>query len=219
MKSKKQLSPSKKRLLQTLFVTIWTALIGVWVWKGYIKTDWVSFNFILWITVIFALIYKIPKLKNFLISIIGEKNSTKYKPYRIIFPLIFMIPLVFYLLLGSSKPMPAGLEFNVIIIAPTLGGLVLAGATNSRIKKRAYNELMSVAQKLIVATVLFIIFVSLFFTVQLAGDIKTDSLDFSPMGGFRYFCFYGSVFSFYAGSLLFLLGIIDLVFALRHLKA
>jgi len=154
-----------------------------------------------------------------LMSVIGERRSIRRPSYRLIIPIPLVIPFVFYLLLsGVQKSVPPALQWSIIAVAPTLGGLLLAAASNRRLRKGVHEELISVAQKLIVATVLFIFFTCLFFTVELTGGIDTSSRDLSLMGWFRGGSFWVSAAFFYGGVYLFLVAIIDLVLALRRFK-
>jgi hypothetical protein len=133
----------------------------------------------------------------------------------------FAVPFTIYTLFpGTKDVIPQGVGFSPIVIAPVLGGLMLTAAGNKRIKNRARIELISVAQKLIVATVLLIVFAAIFFTAYLFGlaDIELNALEWSVAGFFRWAFFWVGVWVFYPGVYLFLFGIFDLVFALRHLR-
>jgi len=124
-----------------------------------------------------------------------------------------------YVLIPSPKiTLPSGLQFNVIIISATLGGLVLAGASNQRITDQTHDKLMSVAQKLISATILFLVFTALFFWVESTGGIDTNTPDFSRAGILRGTFFFSGAISFYVGIFLFSIALIDLAFTLRGIK-
>jgi hypothetical protein len=155
-------------------------------------------------------------------NIIGEdKDSIKTRPaWRlfVVIPISFI--LIFYILLGDAQiAVPSTLQFNIIIVSSTLGGLVLAAATISRGKRAKRRELISVAQKLIMATLLFIFFTGLIFIVELIGGIDPDSFEFTnPVNWFRGVCFWSALASCYGGLSLFSLGIIDLVIALTRMR-
>lgn len=164
-------------------------------------------------------VLKFQKIWRQILVIIGEDTWKRRSGYRFIIPLFFSMPFVFYVLLsGRQATISSALDFNIIIIAPTLGGLIFAGAASRRIKNVARVELISVVKKLIVATVLFILFSSLIFTIDLIGGINTQKPDYSITGIFRGVSFWTSAVFFYMGVFLFLSGITDLVLALRHLR-
>lgn len=207
-----------QRVVLALAITF--ALIAVVSWLRYGTIDWQPIAIMLTIVLIFIILAVFPKFTWQLLGVIGERRSIQRPSYRLSIPIPFVVPFVFYLLLsGVQKSVPPTLQWGIIAVAPTLGGLVLAGAGNRRIRKRIHDELISVAQKLIVATVLFILFTCLFFTVELTGGIDTSSLDLSLMGWFRGGSFWTSAAFFFTGAYLFLLAIIDLVLALRHVRA
>lgn len=201
-----------------LIVALAFLLISLYsLWK-YGSASWIDIGVMIAIIAIPIVFARFPALKKQMLSIIGEKRPIQRWSFRLILPIPFILPFVFFLLLsGVDKSVPPALQWSVIALAPTLGGLVLVGAGNRRIKRGAYFELISVAQKLIVATVFFILFTCLFFTVELTGGIDTNLLDLSLMGCFRAGSFWFSVAFFFAGVYLFLVAIIDLVLALRRI--
>ncbi len=175
------------------------------------------------VAIFLILLWWFPKFRKWIRDTIGEKPPIQQQRrwYQFFLPALFAIPFVFYVLLsGIKESVPSVVEFSLIAVAPTLGGLVLTAAGNRRLSRRAHIELISVAQKLILATVLLIVFASLFFTINLLEltDIELNFLDWSWSGFFYQVFFWGSVWTFYPGVFLFLLGISDLVFALRHLR-
>jgi len=202
-------------ILAVTFVLI--TLVSLWKHGG---ISWRDIGVIVAIIVIPIVLAVFPALRQQMMSIIGERRSIQRPSYRLIIPIPFVIPFVFYLLTsGVEKSIPPALQWSVIATTPTLGGLVFAGAGKGKMKRGAYYELISVAQKLIVATVLFILFTCLFFTVELTGSIDTNIIDLSLLGWFRGGSFWLSVAFFFVGVYLFLVAIIDLVFALRRLMA
>jgi hypothetical protein len=205
------------RFLFTLAVTF--GLIVAISWWRFHTVNWRDVGVMLALVAITALIALFPTFRNELRGIIGERRRPVQLPrYRLFLPMPFAVPFVFYLLLSdTSKSVPAALQFSIIAISPTLGGLVLAGASNRRIKRRAHDELVSVAQKFVVATVAFILCTSLAFFVGLIGDINVNVWDLSLIGFTRGISFWTSAALFYAGAYLFLLALTDLVITLRHL--
>lgn len=118
---------------------------------------------------------------------------------------------------NPTVTLPPGLQFNVIVISATLGGLVLAGASNRRISRRTHNKLMSVAKNLIYATLLFLVFTALLFWIESTGGININETDYSRGGIIRGIFFYGGAISFFAGIFLFSISLIDLAFTLRDI--
>lgn len=223
---KKNSDQRKKRgtrrylLWLVLALVITFALIAVINWWRYGTIDWRNIGVMIAIVLFFVVMAVFPEFTGQLMSVIGERRSIRRPSYRLIIPIPFVIPFVFYLLLsGVQKSVPPTLQWSIIAVAPILGGLVLAGASNRRIKKGAHDELISVAQKLIVATVFFILFTCFFFTVEITGGIDTSLVDLSLMGWFRGVSFWISAAFFYAGVYLFLVAIIDLVLVLKRLRA
>jgi hypothetical protein len=176
-------------------------------------------NVLIPLIIVPIMLWKIPKLRKRIWEIIGEGKSSRpswYRQSRFVFPFFFSIPFVFYVLSsGVTESVPPVIQFSLLAIAPTLGGLVLTAAT--RLHKKERVELVSVAKKLIVATVLLIAFASLSFTSDLTGGANPSALDWSATGFFRWFLLWGSVWTFYLGIYLFLQGISDLVISLRLL--
>lgn len=119
---------------------------------------------------------------------------------------------------NPTVTLPPSLQFNVIIISATLGGLVLAGASNRRISRRTHNKFMSVAKNLIYATLLFLVFTALLFWIESTGGINVNESDFSRAGIIRGIFFYGGAISFYAGIFLFSWSLIDLALTLRDIR-
>jgi len=212
------------RLLVAVVFIAFT-FIYQWLTKGVINRSGAIFFIVIVITGLLCFEFR-KKLKHIIVpilSIVGEKTGTSGIEWRFFvkfgFILLFSIPFVFYLLSSGSKETSLStLDFNIIIIAPTLGGLIFAGAGNKRIKNIARVELISVVKKFIVVTVLFIITRILIFTVDLTGGIQINTYDWSAMGIFRGFSFWISVVTFYVGVFLFLLGLVDLILTLRHLS-
>ena len=200
-------------------ITITFAIITVIFWWIDDHIDWQNVSVMLAIVLFVTILVVFPKFTRQLMSVAGERHSIQRPSFRLILPIPFVIPFVFYLLLsGAQQSVPPILQWSIIAVAPTLGGLVLAGASNHRLEEGVHDELISVVQKLILATVLFILFTCLFFTVELTGGIDTSSLDLSLMGWFRGGSFWTSAAFFFAGVYLFLVAIMDLVLALRNFR-
>jgi hypothetical protein len=122
---------------------------------------------------------------------------------------------LYLLLSGQNNVVPPVLQFSIIPITATLGGLVVAGANYSKINLERRIELLKVAQKLIVATIAFIFFASIYF---LAGDVKPNVTPLTQFEWIKYILFWLATFLFYSGTTLFVIGIIDLAIGLKALK-
>ena len=145
------------------------------------------------------------------LNLIGEdRGNIRIRPtwhFPLVSSIVFILCL--YILLGDSQvTVPPVLQFNIIIVSSALGGLVLAGATNQRISDSVHDELIFVAQKLIVATILFVFSTALLFLSELT----------TTMGWSHDICFWLTAICFFPGVILFALGIIDLVIALTHMR-
>lgn len=181
--------------------------------------NWSFLTFLIQLTGIGLVLRTSARLRKWITDTIGEGPPVQRPRFRSIPPAFFAVPFAFYVLLsGIQKFSTPVTDFSLIVVAPTLGGLVLTAAGSKRIRRITRIELISVAQKLIVATVLLIIFTSLRFTLDLLGGIDLNSIKLSYLNIFRWAFFWGAAWSLYCGIFLFLFGIFDLVFALRHLR-
>jgi hypothetical protein len=135
----------------------------------------------------------------------------------ILFLLVFTSFVIYSLVGQLNKSVPEVAQFSILTISPVLGGLVLAAASNYVKNPQKYSELIHVSQKFIMSTVLFIIFVPFSLMVELFGGINPDSLAANlsdPAAWGRSIYFWLGAPCFYAGILLFLWGLKDLVLAL-----
>ena len=147
--------------------------------------------------------------------LIGEdEKSINNRPmlYFLLVPILLFI-FSFYILLGNTQiNTPPVLQFNIIVVSATLGGLILAATAIAKFKHR---ELLSIAQKLIVATILFVFATALLFIVVLLGGIESPSWLICT---FREIFFWATVICFFPGVILFSIGIIDLVIKLGDIR-
>lgn len=142
MRTQKNLYQRKKRGTRdylpwvVLALVITFPLIVIFSWWRYDTINWPTIGIMLAIVAFFMVLVVFPKFRQQLMSIIGEKRSIQRPSYRLIVPIAFVIPFVLYLLLsGVQKSVPPTLQWSIIAVAPILGGLVLAGAGNRRIRK------------------------------------------------------------------------------------
>jgi len=211
-----KMTRKRKGLIATIVIILAILLVVIdWLVKGHFEPPVV-------IAIAVAVIFSILRAKSQrfksvvqrVLNLIGEDRDRPAWH----FPLVsFMIlVLVFYILLGDSRVLldgsrvivPPVLQFNIIIVSATLGGLVLTAATIPRDKRGEYRELLSVAQKLIVATILFVFSTALLFFSELTTTINW----------LYNICFWLTALCFFPGVILFALGIIDLIIALSHMR-
>lgn len=154
-------------------------------------------------------------------KIVGEYKHSKRSRLRWSiswYLLLFLLaPFSIYLVHELSQQNVPAAQLSILAIAPTLGGLVLAAASNTRITNKTHSELIHVARKLISATLLFVFFVPFIFIVDQLGGIDINAVpNFSDLQAWlRWLYFWLAAPCFYVGVFLFILGLIDLVFALR----
>jgi len=190
-----------------------------WISEGHFELS--NLTLILGFVTFFILLYALPSFRRWILNIIGEDdNSIKERSWRFLVALVISFIFFFYILSGDTQvAVPSTLQFNIIIVSATLGGLVLAAGAISRGKRARRRELLSVAQKLIMATLLFVFFTALFFIVELIGGIDPDSFELTnSLNWFRGACFWSGFASLFAGGILFSLGIIDLVIVLTRMR-
>ncbi len=149
----------------------------------------------------------------------GLDKADKTLGIRIFVVAFFMTFLVFYILLPDKEEIiPTALKFNIIMISAVLGGLVLTASGNRRINTKAHDELISIARKLIMATILFLLFVILFYWLEITETFNMSIIDLSYDDIFSTLLSYLAIISFYLGIFLFSFGLIDLSITLGHLK-
>jgi hypothetical protein len=166
------------------------------------------------LTIIFSLSRGLRRLLIDFVGLEGEFTSSMVPKWEIC--LFGGVLISLYLLLsGKTNGIPPVLQFSIIPVTATLGGLVVAGANYSHIKQEQRSELLKVAQKLIVATIAFIFFAALFF---LADDVNPNNLPATGLEAIRFVSFWFAAFLFYSGTMLFIPGIIDLAIGLKNLK-
>jgi len=132
---------------------------------------------------------------------------------------LLFIPFTVYFALGENVTSVSPVaQFSIIAVAPTLGGLVLAAASNFRGKPEKREELIRVSQKFITAAVLLMLSVPFIFMVDILGGIDIDSFDWrDSITWFRGIYFWLALPCLYIGIIIFLWGITDLIFALANL--
>jgi hypothetical protein len=199
-------------------------LFGLLLWyENYTGTYKTSHTYLLSaIYVVTMLFWHIKKFRiwfKWIIDFLGlEKILTATGFFRFYFCLIGAFIISIYLLGSKDIVIPPGLQFSIIPVTATLGGLVIAGSNNSKLSPVSRNELLRVAQNLIVATISFIFFVATFALANISKDFDPNVLPTTDVEWVK-FCFYWlSVVFFFIGTALFVVGITDLSLGLKRIK-
>ena len=108
--------------------------------------------------------------------------------------------------------------WGIVAVAAALGGLVLNAGVGLKGPKK--KELVQVAQKFIVVVVLMIIFLPAFYFVELMGPIDIESFEpGSPEAWVRGLFFWIGALSFLGGIGLFIIALVDLVYAMIGIES
>ena len=128
--------------------------------------------------------------------------------------LLFFVPFALYFLTGGEfLDRPPVLDVGVVAVSAALGGLVLNAGLNLKGSKR--RETVQVAQKFIAVVILMIVFLPALHFVELMDGIVLDSFQPDSLEAWvRGFFFWVGAISFYAGIGLFIIALVDLVFAM-----
>ena len=149
------------------------------------------------------------------------QNILKIRPSRWYvrrFALVFFyLPLFIYTLLGRRDELldsPVAFDVGIVTVSAAFGGLILNAGLRLTGPKR--EETIEVAQKFIVVVVLMIIFLPSIYFVGLMGDIDINAFKPGSLEAWiRAFFFAVAAISFYVGIGLFIVAIVDLVFAIQ----
>ena len=129
--------------------------------------------------------------------------------------MFFFVPFALYLFTGLDQLLerPPALDVGVVTVAAALGGLVLNAGLNLTGSKR--KETVQVAQKFIAVVILMIIFLPALHFVELMNGINLNSFKPDSIEAWgRAFFFWVSAISFYVGISLFIIALVDLVYAM-----
>ena len=131
----------------------------------------------------------------------------------------FLVVSVYLQSSDSIGDIPPALEFGVVGIAAALGGLVLnAGLSSGLPCESLRREFIAVAQKFIVVVILGIIFPPIMWFVDFFGGVDLTSFEPSdPSGWVLWALFWIGGASFFVGVSLFIVALVDLVYAMRGL--
>jgi len=153
-----------------------------------------------------------------MMMLIGERpEMSRPLVHWIIFGLFFsvlMAPIAVFILKTEVVTPISDSRFSILVVAPILGGLALAASPGFRDKPR----LIQVAQKFLIATVLFIIFLPSIEVVNSKEDFDWQSFDIGWEAVILGFYFWLASLSFFLGIFLFFLGLVDLVFTLAGIR-
>ena len=129
--------------------------------------------------------------------------------------LFFFFPLAYYFLLSLEQTpnRPQVFDLGIITVSVALGGLVLNAGLMARGLKR--QELIGVAQKFIAVVILMLIFLPALHFVELIGGVNIFSFEpESLVAWVRGFFFWLGAISFYVGISIFIVALVDLVYAM-----
>ena len=128
--------------------------------------------------------------------------------------MFFFVPFAIYFLTGGEfLDRPPALDVGVVAVSAALGGLVLNAGLNLKGSKR--RETVQVAQKFIAVVILMIVFLPALHFVELMGGGNLDSFQPDSLEAWvRGFFFWVGALSFYAGISLFIVALVDLVYAM-----
>ncbi|MFA4826629.1 MAG: hypothetical protein WC593_15885 [Methanoregula sp.] len=204
-----------------LGIVIYFTVVEIYEWQIEDQFNWALVGVILLVGLVAFSWTKWARLRR----LIGEDTSTQRTRvqslvYCYTWPIVF-VPLSIYLLTNeSNQSVSPVVKFSLIAVAPTLGGLVLSAASNIKGNPKKRSELIRVAQKLISATILLILFVPFLYMVDLLKGIDVNSIDiYDVEAWFRGIYFWLGALCFFGGMLLFLWGVTDFIFALEDLNA
>ena len=128
---------------------------------------------------------------------------------------LFFLPFAIYLLEGwdQLQDRPQALDVGVVAVAAALGGLVLNAGLNLKGDKR--RETILVAQKFIIVVIMMILFVPALHFVGLIDGVDTNAVELDSLqAGAREFFFWLSAALFYGGTVLFIVALVDLAYAM-----
>ena len=148
-----------------------------------------------------------------------HKRWRSSRPVVRIFCLGIFFPMfsIYFLTDGEVKSTPATLEVGVIAVAAALGGLVLNAGLNLEGEQK--REFIHVAQKFIAVVILMLVFLSALHLIDLAGGIDVSSFEPGNLNAWgRGLLFWISAASFTAGAALFVIALVDLVYAVFDLS-
>ena len=177
---------------------------------------WPSLGVIIIVAILVVLWFKVPAFQ----KILGEgeaarKRSRFHLFVNTVILIAFIFPVSIYYITSLSTQQPQSLEqLSFIAVGLGFSAVSFGAASIPSITPASRNELVRVAKKFVLVTVLFILFVPLvkIFDFPPFKDIDVNSLVLSDINAWmRGVAFYLMALTFYGGELLFLFGITDLI--------
>lgn len=146
-------------------------------------------------------------------AFIGKRLFSSQSLMRLIcFLTFFPVFSIYFLTGGEVRSVPATLEVGVIAVSVALGGLVLNAGLNRDAERG--RDFIPVAQKFIAVVILMLIFLPTVHIVGMGGDIDVSSFEpVDPAAWVRGVTFWTAAASFYAGTGLFVIALVDLAYA------
>jgi len=185
------------------------------------QSNWASVVTVFEIILLAVLWTKFPKFKKVFGEGKSKKRSRVHSGFIFFLAIIFLLPFTFLYVDGLQiQPDKVSLttQLSVIAISSAFAAITLTASRISNITPNKRLELICVSQKFIMVTVLFIFFAAALNMIDTAlnginvNSFSTSNL-VSPIDWYRGVLFYLSVPSFYGSIILFLVGLVDLVFA------
>lgn len=177
---------------------------------------WPSLGVIIIVAILVVLWFKVPVFQ----QILGEGESARKRSRFHLFVntvllIAFIFPVSIYYIANLSTQQPQSLQqLSFIAVGLGFSAVSFGAASIPGITLASRNELVRVAKKFVLVTVLFILFVPWvkIFDFPPFKDIDVNSLVLSDINAWmRGLAFYLMVLTFYGGQLLFLFGVTDFI--------
>lgn len=208
----------RKRFLLSLVTALLLGLVLLYeCWAGnYEVSHGVLFGLVFIIGMLFLHVNRMRVRGEEITKFMGLEKSGAF---RLMAGLLGGFFLSIYLLLSDSiAVIPPVLQFSIIPITAVLGGLVIAGANYAHITAEQRSELLRVAQNLIVATIAFIFFTVILFAANIGESIDPNKIPTTQLEWIKFVLYWSALLSFFSGTCLFVIGIINLSIGLNNLK-
>ncbi len=208
----------RKRIYLSLVIALLFGLLLVYEWKS--GSFQISHGYLIGTIYVLAMLFwHVGKLRAWWSWIVDFTGLEKSGIFQMWIGLFGGLLISIYLLLsGKNDVIPPVLQFSIVPVTATLGGLVVAGANYSKISLERRSELLRVAQSLIVATIAFIFFAVLFYLADIGGSVNPNHLPSTQLEWIKLLFYWLAVVFFFSGTSLFVVGIIDLAIGLKNLK-
>lgn len=208
----------RKRIFFSLIIALLFGLVLVYEWRlGSLEISHVYLMAIIYIlAMLFWHVGKLREWWRWIVDFAGLEKSGIFQLWTGLFGGLLIS--IYLLLSGKNDVIPPVLQFSIVPVTATLGGLVIAGANYSKISPERRSELLRVAQSLIVATISLIFFAVLFYFADIGGSVNPNNLPSTQLEWIKLVFFWLAVVCFFSGTSLFVVGIINLAVGLKNLK-